>query len=147
MRTLAGLRLEGSLLLHGCAAVAVVAVAGAAAGVTYTYLGIAEKTFNEPYDAVLEALQKGLVTLDIKTGNTRKVEERGVVVSTTIEAYARDLTISIAVERITDKATRVVVDANRKYLVKDSSTATEILVQTTNNLPKRPEAAAQPQKP
>jgi hypothetical protein len=32
----------------------------------------------------------------------------------------------------------VVADATRKYFIHDSSTATEILVQTANNLPKRP---------
>jgi hypothetical protein len=139
MRTILSLVLIGGLLiLQGCPAVAVIAVAGAAAGVTYTVMGIAEKTFNEEYDVVLASLQKALVNLDIKTGDTRRIEEKGVPVTTQIEAYARDLTISIAVERITDRATRVVVDANRKYLMKDSSTATEILTQTANNFPKKP---------
>jgi len=41
------------------------------------------------------------------------------------------------VERVTDKATRVVVDASKKYVIKDAATATEILIQTTNNLPKK----------
>jgi hypothetical protein len=139
MRTILSLVLIGGLLtLQGCPAVAVIAVAGAAAGVTYTVMGIAEKTFNEEYDVVLASVQKALVNLDIKTGDTKRTEEKGVVVTTQIEAYARDLTISIAVERVTDRATRVVVDANRQYVMKDSSTATEILIQTANNFPKKP---------
>lgn len=139
MRTILSLVLIGGLLmLQGCPAVAVIAVAGAAAGVTYTVMGIAEKTFNEEYDVVLASLQKALVNLDIKTGDTKRIEETGVVVTTQIEAYARDLTISIAVERITDKATRVLVEANQKYLKKDTATATEILIQTANNFPKKP---------
>jgi hypothetical protein len=138
MRLLSGLVLAGLLVTQGCAVVAVGAVAAAAAGVTYTVLGTAEKTYNEDYDAVMAALQKALANLDIKTGDTRKTEENGKVVSTEIHAYARDLTILITVERVTDKATRVVVDASKKYVVKDAATAGEILIQTTNNLPKKP---------
>lgn len=137
MRGLGVLALVGMLLLQGCALVAIGAVAGAAAGVTYTVLGTAEKTYNEDYDTVVAALQKALVNLDIKTGDSRKTEENGKVVKTEIEAYARDLTIRIDIERITDKATRVVVDASRKYVIKDSATATEILNQTTSNLAKK----------
>jgi len=113
------------------------AVAAAAAGVTYTMLGTAEKTFNEEFDTVLAALQKALVALDIKTGETKKTEEDKKVVLTEIEAYARDLIIKISVERITERATRVVVDASKKYVIKDAATAGEILIQTSNNLPKK----------
>ncbi|MBI3122419.1 MAG: DUF3568 family protein [candidate division NC10 bacterium] len=137
MRVLKLLVLAGLLMTQGCVVMAVGAVAAAAAGVTYTVLGTAEKTFNEEYDAVVAALQKALVNLDIKTGDTRQTEENGKVVSTEIQAFARDLTIIITIERITDKATRVVVDASKKYVVKDAATAGEILIQTTNNLPKK----------
>ena len=64
------------LATQGCAVVAVGAVAAAAAGVTYTMLGTAEKTFNEDYDTVLAALQKALAGLDIKTGETKTTEEK-----------------------------------------------------------------------
>ncbi|MBI4736241.1 MAG: DUF3568 family protein [candidate division NC10 bacterium] len=137
MRVLKLLVLAGLLMTQGCVVMAVGAVAAAAAGVTYTVLGTAEKTFNDEYDVVVAALQKALVNLDIKTGDTRKTEENGKVVSTEIQAFARDLTIIITIERITDKATRVVVDASKKYVVKDAATAGEILIQTTNNLPKK----------
>jgi len=137
MRVLTVFILVGFLAMQGCAVVAVGAVAAAAAGVTYTMLGTAEKTFNEEYDTVLAALQKALVGLDIKTGGTKKTEENKKVVLTEIEAFARDLTIRISIERITDKATRVVVDASKKYFIKDAATAGEILIQTTSNLPKR----------
>ncbi|MFI5339368.1 MAG: DUF3568 family protein [Candidatus Methylomirabilales bacterium] len=137
MRVLRLLVLAGLLVTQGCAVLAVGAVAGAAAGVTYTVLGIAEKTYSEDYDTVLAALQKALVNLDIKTGDTKRTEENGKVVTTEIQAYVRDLTIQISIERISDKATRVVVDASKKYVIKDSATAGEILNQTTNNLPKK----------
>ncbi len=137
MRELQGLALVAALLTQGCAVVAVGAVAAAAAGVTYTILGTAEKTYNEEYDTVVAALQQALATLDIKTGNIKKTEENNQVVVTEIEAFARDLTIRITIDRVTDKATRVVVDATKKYLVKDAATAGEILIQTTNNLPKK----------
>ena len=137
MRELKVLALVAVLLTQGCAVVAVGAVAGAAAGVTYTVLGVAEKTYNEEYDTVVDALLKALVSLDIKTGNIKKSEENTKVVTTEIEAFARDLTIQVTIERVTDKATRVVVDASKKYVFKDRATATEILIQTTNSLPKK----------
>jgi hypothetical protein len=137
MRGMAALLLVALLTLPGCALVAVGAVAGAAAGTTYTVLGVASKTFTDEYDAVLAALKQALVTLDIKTGDERKTEDGGKVVTTEIDAFARDLAIAISIERITDKATRVVVDASRKYVVKDSATATEIINQTATNLAKK----------
>ena len=79
MRGLGAVILVG-MLLQGCVAAAGV-VAGAAAGVTYTVLGIAEKTF--------------------------------------------------------DEATKVTVNAARKYLLKDKATATQILNQTADNLAKK----------
>jgi hypothetical protein len=137
MRVFKLLVLAGLLMTQGCAVVAVGAVAAAAGGVTYTVLGTAEKTYNEDYDTVVAALQKALVNLDIKTGDTKRTEENGRVVTTEIQAYARDLTIQISIERISDKATRVVVDASKKYVIKDAATAGEILNQTTSNLPKK----------
>jgi len=126
--------LAGLLATHGCAVVAVGAVAAAAGGVTYTVLGTAEKTYYEDYDAVVVALQKALVTLDIKTGETKQNEENGKVVLTEIEAYTGDLTIRISIHRVGDKATRVVVDASQNFLIKDKATAAGILNQTTDNL-------------
>ena len=73
MRRLGTMILVGTLMLQGCAVVAVGLVAGAAAGVTYTVLGIAEKTFSEDYDSVTAAVQKALINLDIKTGDTHAV--------------------------------------------------------------------------
>jgi len=137
MRFLTLLVLVGVLMTQGCAVVAVGAVAAVAAGVTYTVLGTAEKTYEEDYDTVVAALQKALAHLDIKTGDTKKTEENGKVVTTEIQAFARDLTIQISIQRISDKATRVVVDASKKYVIKDAATAGEILNQTTNNLPKK----------
>ena len=137
MRGVSLLVLAGLLLAQGCAVAAVGAVAAAAAGVTYTVSGIAQKTFNEDYDTVVAALYKGLATLDIKTGDTTKTEENGKVVTTEITAYARELTIRIDIERVSEKATRVSVDASKNYFIKDAATAGEILNQTTNNLPKK----------
>lgn len=134
MRGLGAVVLAGMLTLQGCAVVAVGLVAGAAAGVTYTMMGVGEKTFNNDYDSVTAALQQALTNLDIKTGNTRKFEEGGKVVKTEIEAFVRDLTIEITVERVSDQATRVVVDAGKYYVVKDKETASQILTQTTENL-------------
>ena len=136
MRGVAVLLLLGLLMTQGCAVLAVGAVAGAAAGVTYTVMGTAEKTFDNDYDSVVTALNKALVSLDIKTGNTRKIEDTGKVTQTEIEAYTKDLTIQITVERVSARATRVVVDASENYVMKDKATATAILTKTTESLPR-----------
>jgi len=137
MRVLMLLILAGLSATQGCVLVAVGVVAAPAEGVSYSVLGTAEKTYNEDYETVLGALQKALVNLDIKTGDTKRAEGKGKLVTTEIEAYARDLTIKISVDRISDKATRVIVDASKKYLIKDVATAGEILNQTTSNLTKK----------
>jgi hypothetical protein len=137
MRGLGAVILVGVLMLQGCVIVAVGVVAAAAAGVTYTLTGVAEKTFNEPFDSVGDALQKALISLDIKTGNPRNIEKGGRVVKTEIEAFTRDTTIKIDIERVGDTATKVTVDASRNYLMRDKDTATQILNQTTDNLPKK----------
>jgi hypothetical protein len=137
MRAIAVLMLIGLLSIQGCAFLVLGAVAGAAAGTSYTVLGIASKTFTDEYDTVLAAVRQALVTLDIKTGNEKQAEDGGKVVKTEIEAFARDLSISISVERLTDKATRVVVDASRKYVIKDSATAGEIINQAALILQKK----------
>ncbi len=49
MRGLGAVILVGMLTLQGCVLVAVGVVAGAAAGVTYTDLGTAEKTFDKEF--------------------------------------------------------------------------------------------------
>lgn len=127
--------LLGLLLTQGCALVTVGSVP--TAGVSYTILGTAQKTDNAEYDAVLLALMKALTSLDIKTGDPKRTPENGKVVMAEIQAYAGGLTIQIGIERITDRATRVVVDASTQYFVKDAATAGEILTRTTDNLPKK----------
>lgn len=124
MRGFQVLLLAGLLTTQGCVLQAV------------TPLGTAEKTYIQDYDAVAAALQKALTTLDIKIGDTKRKEENGKIVATEIQAYVRDLTITISIDRISDKATRVIVDASNKYLLKDTTTAGEILDQTTKNLAK-----------
>ena len=47
------------------------------------------------------------------------------------------MTRLISIERVSEKATRVSVDASKKYVIKDAATAGEILNQTTNNLPRK----------
>jgi hypothetical protein len=137
MRGLGAEILVGMLMLQGCVVVAGGPVAGATAGVTNTVLGVAGKTFNEDYDSVTAALQKALTSLDVKTGDTRKTEDSGKVVKTRIEAFVSDLTIRISIQRVSDKATKVSVNASRKHLMKDKATATQILNQTADNLAKK----------
>ena len=133
MRGFMLLLLTGLLMTEGCAVAAVAAVT--AAGVTNTILGTAEKTYNVEWDTVESAGQQARANVDIETGDTETTEDSEKVLATEIDAFSRDLTMRGSIERVTDKATRVVVDASRKYVVKDSDT--EILIQTSTNLPKK----------
>ncbi len=138
MRGIVRLCLVGLLALQGCAVFAVGAVTGPAAGIPYTSLGVAEKTFPEEREKVLTALNKALATLDVKTGQITNREEGGRIVQTDLQAYARDLDITISLDQVSERAARVSVDATRNHIFKDKATATEILVQTAANLPPRP---------
>jgi len=121
----------------GCAAAVVGAVAaGAGAGITYTLTNVASKTFDREYDEVYQATLQSLKHLSILVSETNRIEERGSVRMTKLTALTRDLTIYIAVERVSPNATRVTVDAQKDLIRKDKATATEILIQTSKFLGK-----------
>ncbi len=124
------LRVVGLLIglagLYGCAAVL---VAGAAGGVQYTYNNIAYKTYPQNYDTTYNATMRVLKRMGINVAG-EKVTNRGKIVV----CYTLNLKIEIAFERITDKTTKVKVDAQKGRFFKDKATATEILIQVGKEL-------------
>ena len=101
---------------------------GAAAGVQHTLTGIAYKTFSQPLPKVRTAVNGALAHMDIKVGATEKIDN-GV----RIKARAADRDIEIDLEALTSKTTRMKSTA-RNGIFMDSSTATEIILQTEKAL-------------
>lgn len=118
--------LAGAIFLlffaSGCATVMMAGVSG---GVAYTITNVAYKTVSFPLPATDVAMRAALRHMDI-----REVERKNVENGIDIDASTRDLTISISLERITAKTTKISVDARKSIIIKDKATATEIIEQT-----------------
>ena len=121
------------LALSGCAcmglAVVPATVSGGAAGVDYTFTNNAYKTISSPVADVEAALYKALKKMDIKEMK-RKAGEGKVSVT----AVTTNLAIYIDLEKVTETATNIEVNAKKGVFFKDKATATEIIVQTEKNL-------------
>jgi hypothetical protein len=121
--------------LSGCTAlgltVPAVAVSGGAAGVSYTLTNNAYKTISYPLADVETALNEAFkkMDIDIKETKTEKGENK-----VSISAVAGDLDIGVELEKITPTVTKIEVSAKKDIVIKDKSTATEIIVQTEKNL-------------
>jgi hypothetical protein len=119
--------------LSGCTAlgltVPAVAVSGGAAGVSYTLTNNAYKTISYPLADVETALNEAFKKMDIKETKTEKGENK-----VSISAVAGDLDIGVELEKITPTVTKIEVSAKKDIVIKDKSTATEIIVQTEKNL-------------
>ena len=132
-------RVLGSLSLliafQGCAG-AGLAVMGATAGVgmstgvEHTLNGVVYKTFTAPLASVRFAALKTLDQMDMPVKTDAKTE-----IGWEVSATAADRTIEIELERLTDGTTRMRVVADKgEILFKDTSTATEIILQTAQIL-------------
>jgi hypothetical protein len=106
-----------------------VAVSGGAAGVNYTFTNNAYKTISYPIADVETALDEVFKKMDIIETNAEKEENK-----VSISAIAGDLDIGVELEQITPTVTKIEVSAKKKVVIKDKSTATEIIVQTEKNL-------------
>ncbi len=117
----------------GCAelglAVPAAAVSGSAAGVNYSLTNNAYKTMSYPIADVEASLRKALEKMEIRV---TKYEQAGNTV--TISAATENLEISIDLEQITPSVTKIEVSAKKNFILKDKSTAAEIIVQTERNL-------------
>jgi hypothetical protein len=125
------------LLLQGCAAAAIgvtLATAGAGAGMTagveHTLNGIVYKTFAAPANEVRFATLKTLDRMGMPLTDDQKTDT-----GWKLSASAKDRTVDIELESLTDMATRIRVVANEGFIFfKDSATATEIILQTAQTL-------------
>ena len=114
-------------LLPGCAAVAVTAAGvGMATGVSHTLGGIVYKTFAAPEPKVRRSTMAALGRMKIDVVETNRDGNKEV-----IKARASDRNIEIEIESLTPKTTRITVTASIEgSLLRDSATATEIILQT-----------------
>ena len=116
--------------LAGCAALVVTgAVAGTVAGIEYTYDNVAYKTFSFPYDPTYRATMRALERMGIGVAGTKKTNKGTEIVANTV-----DLRIEIELEKVTEKSTKVSVNAKKGVFSKDKATASEILVQVGKGL-------------
>ncbi|MFZ2198037.1 MAG: DUF3568 family protein [Thermodesulfovibrionales bacterium] len=116
------------LLLSGCASVL---IAGASGGVAYSVTNIAYKTVQRPIDQVDLANRLALMKMGIKYVEVMRTENR-----TRIFAKTSELKIYIDLDKITPKSTKISVDAQKNFLVKDKATAEAIIDETEAMLAK-----------
>ncbi len=114
-------------VLPGCAAVALTAGSvGLATGVSHTLGGIVYKTFSAPEAKVRRSTVAALKRMQIEVVETTRDGNKE-----TIKARASDRNIEIEIESLTPKTTRMTVTATKENsLIRDSATATEIILQT-----------------
>ena len=117
--------------LGGCAAIAITAGGIAAgAGVNHTLSGIAYKTFNEGMETMRIATLITLEDMAMEVTSDAATESGWQITAIAIERE-----INIELERLTTRATRMRVVVNEgEIFFKDSATATEIILQTAENL-------------
>jgi len=114
------------VLNSGCAAVALTGLGvGAAVGVNHTLNGIVYRTFTEPLPKVKRATLVALKQMAIPVEKVEKTDEGEV-----IKAKANNRAIEVEFESLTPKTTRMRVIADSDGIIKDSATATEIILQT-----------------
>jgi archaellin len=110
------------MISAGCASIL---LTGAGGGIGYTLTNIAYKTVGYPLDEVTSAIRVALISLDISEKSIRKTSKE---VEITAETSA--LNIDIDLELITDRTTKITVDARKSFIFKDKATATAIIEET-----------------
>jgi hypothetical protein len=129
------------LLLQGCAAAGLAVVGagagvGMGAGVEHSMNGVAYKTFTAPVNNVRFATLKSLDRMGMPLSTDQKTDTGWKMIAT-----ATERTIEIELETLTPSTTRMRVVANKgDIFFKDSSTATEIILQTAQILQDEPAA-------
>lgn len=111
----------------GCAAVALTAAGvGMATAVSHTLGGIVYKTFSAPQAKVKRSTLAALGRMQIKVVEAKQDGSREL-----IKARAGDRDIECEIEQLTPNTTRLSVTAVKDNgLIRDSATATEIILQT-----------------
>lgn len=108
-------------------------------GVSYTMDNIAYKTFSAPVDEVEQNARKILAKMEFPVATVER-NTAGVSILAQSANAAHELDIEIDLERLSPQVTRMRVVAKRGFFLKDSSTAAEIILQTTKGLEKREKA-------
>jgi hypothetical protein len=116
-----------SLVLNGCAAVALTALGvGMATGVSHQLGGMVYKTFTTPQAQVKRAAYGAMNRMQIKV-----VQNKRDGSNETIIAKAGDREIVIELEALTPNTTRMKVQARQNGgILSDGATATEVILQT-----------------
>lgn len=104
---------------------------GAGVGVSHTLNGIIYRTFTAPMKTVENGSVEAMRDMGVKVVS-RKTNDEGERV---INATAKDREIEVLLEPLSSRTTRMRVIANNG-LLKDSATATEIMLQTERVLSK-----------
>jgi hypothetical protein len=109
-------------IFSGCAAVA---ITGGSLGMGYAVTNVARKTVNHPLDKVIWAVMDASEKMEIKVVKNKGNEEERF-----IEASTKKLNISIQLESITPKTTKMTINAREGLFLKDKSTANAIILKT-----------------
>ncbi len=119
--------IAGCLAASGCVPVAVTAAGvGMASGVSHTLGGIVYRTFAAPQTKVQRATVAALRKMQVKVTETKREDNKEL-----ITARAADRDIEIEIEALTPNTTRITVVVKKDGgLIRDSATATEIILQT-----------------
>ncbi len=118
------------VLTHGCAGAGLMLLgvsAGTAAGTgtAYTLDGVAYRTFTAPFEDVRRATSKSLQRMDIRVKTDRATDSGRSIV-----ALASERTVTIELEKLTTRTTRMRVTAKHGAIFRDRATAGEIIAQT-----------------
>jgi len=118
--------LLATCLAAGCAPLALTAAGvGMGTGVSHMLGGIVYKTFAAPQPKVERATVAALRKMQIKVTETKREDNKQL-----ITARAADRDIEIEIEALTPNTTRLTVVAKKDGgLIRDSATATEIILQ------------------
>jgi hypothetical protein len=116
----------------GCATVAVSAIgAGAGISVPYVIADCADRTLNFPFEEINKITPQVLRKMDIAIVDDNEIEN-----GKRIKASTKNLDITIDMERVTNRATRITVNAKKGSFVKDKATSEEIINQFEGMLKK-----------
>jgi len=127
MKTTTLFAVSVALMFAGCAPVAITALGvGMATGVSHQLGGIVYKTFTTPQAEVRRATMSALNRMQVKVTQSKRSGT-----TETILGRAGDRDIEVELEALTPATTRMTVTARKDAgLLRDSATATEIILQT-----------------
>jgi len=114
------------LCVTGCQVALPLAITGTSMGVAYYYMNAAEKTCVYDLDTMTKASVSTLKRMGFSVGE-QSTDEDG---DRKIEAEAEELNITIKLQRITNKCTKIKVTASEDVVIRDKATAFEIIFQT-----------------